>query len=100
MKANTTYLRRTLKEAVKFLGLTTTEDILDCTLKQSEGAFHRVKSANKTQLLSFPQDVADILQSYISITEWYLQKRCPEPPWCLERSRVDFTNAPYTLPPK
>ena len=89
-----------MREAVKFLDLTTTEEVLQCTQKNSEGGFHRAKKDNQSDLFIFPERSIQLLYEYKNITQWYLERRCPQLPWCLERSEVKFEDPPYLLTPR
>ena len=93
-------LINTMREAVKFLDLTTTEDVLQCTQTNSEGGFHRAKTNNQSDFLIIPERYIELLYEYKNITQWYLERRCPQLPWCLDRSEVEFVDPPYTLTPR
>ena len=91
LKADMTHI---IKEAVSFLDLSTSTRILKCTVKNSEGTYHRAKPYNQTQLLAYPRNYTAVVDHYKQVAEWYIKRRCPRPPWCLPHSKVNYTGQP------
>ena len=91
-------LTSTLKAAAEFLNLGTSTEILECTKRNSEGAFHRVKKANETDMLVFDEAFKEEMDKKIAIVNWYIQRRCPKSPRCLPYDQVDFSDQPFELP--
>ena len=88
-----TRLHTILLESCNFLKLNTSDTILDCVVMNQEGAYHR-KTSTGPELLVFSEE-DKTLKNYEGYVKWYLERRCPNSPVCLQRSQVDFTSPPY-----
>ena len=87
-------LTHVLKEAVTFLELNTTSELLECTASNTEGSYHREKTHSMEQLLVFPHNYTVVIEHYKDVAQWYLRRRCPEPPLCIPYSEVNLTGRP------
>ena len=90
----TTHLRETIRQACLFLTVNCSDAMLDCSVNNKEGHYHRQKTENHTEHLLYDDELTTLLQQYKSKVNWYLKRRCPVPPICVERSQVDLSSPP------
>ena len=90
-------LTQTLAAAANFLEMETSDEIINCAQKNSNGKFLRAQTQNQTDLAVFTENDKKTTDGNIKIVNWYIERRCPHSPWCLPHTEVNFTGKPWAL---